>query len=115
MEYNLIEFIICPMCKSNSFSLTVMSPGNSYHKSQHAVENKTDNNDKVENGIMDIIDGVLLCNSCGRWYPISNNIYILLPDILRDSRESIEFLKKYKTMLPEVIVNNGKPFNLRGI
>ncbi|MCL4312476.1 MAG: hypothetical protein M1462_08670 [Candidatus Thermoplasmatota archaeon] len=119
MEYNLIELIACPMCKNTSFSLTTISRSDISSYEVRPVTEKSGkepyNTTIEENHYKGIIDGVLLCDSCGRWYPIVNSIYVLLPDIFRDEKVNIEFLIKYKTQLPETIVNNGKPFNLGAI
>ena len=119
MEYNLIELIACPMCKNTSFSLTTISRRDTASHELRPVTRKsgkeTYNITTGENHYRDIIDGVLLCDSCDRWYPIVNSVYVLLPDIFRDEKVNMEFLIKYKTQLPETIVNNGKPFNLRAI
>ncbi len=41
-----------------------------------------------------IIEGVLYCSDCSRFYPIIDEIPIMLPDELRDKKQDIEFLKK---------------------
>jgi uncharacterized protein len=59
-----------------------------------------------------IVDGVLLCDDCGRFYPIIDEIPVLLPDDLRNKKEDLEFLTKWKAKLPKETVQAGKPFNL---
>ncbi len=61
-----------------------------------------------------IVDGVLLCSECGRYYPITDEIPCMLPDNLRNKKEDLEFLQKWKEKLPEKVVQNGKPWNLSG-
>ncbi|GBC75618.1 hypothetical protein HRbin06_00937 [archaeon HR06] len=60
-----------------------------------------------------IIDGVLICNKCNRYYPIIDEIPEMLPDELRSKERELEFLKKWKDKLPEKVIYDGKPFNLR--
>jgi hypothetical protein len=36
----------------------------------------------------------------------------MLPDELRDKNQDMEFLKKYKSMLPDKIVTKGFPWHL---
>jgi uncharacterized protein YbaR (Trm112 family) len=59
-----------------------------------------------------ITEGVLFCPKCSRFYPIIEEIPILLPDELRNKKQEIEFLTNYKKNLPEKIVNLAKPWHL---
>ncbi|MEM1521807.1 MAG: Trm112 family protein [Thermofilaceae archaeon] len=60
----------------------------------------------------EIAEGVLRCSVCSRWYPIIDEIPILLPDEMRDKHDDLEFLAKYKDRLPREIVEGGKPWSL---
>ncbi|NPA99789.1 MAG: Trm112 family protein [Crenarchaeota archaeon] len=67
----------------------------------------------------EVVTGVLYCPECGRWYPIKEEIPILLPDDLRSMKEDIEFLRsieeKLRNVAPDLadkILKEGKPFNL---
>ena len=59
-----------------------------------------------------IIDGVLLCPECSRYYPIVDEIPVMLPDALRSRKEDMVFLEKWQKRLPEKIVHGGKPWSL---
>ena len=59
-----------------------------------------------------IIDGSLFCTECGRYYPIIDEIPVMLPDDLRNKKEDLEFLTKHRERLPEKIVKQGKPNHL---
>ncbi|MDH3676914.1 MAG: Trm112 family protein [Nitrosopumilus sp.] len=59
-----------------------------------------------------ILEGVLVCTKCSRFYPIIEEIPIMLPDELRDKKLEIDFLKRYKEELPEKITKNGAPWHL---
>jgi len=61
----------------------------------------------------EIVEGILVCPKCLRWYPIRDEIPEMLPDELRDRRSEIDFLKKWREKIPENILLNGKPFNLK--
>ncbi len=68
---------------------------------------------------VEIETGILLCPTCNRWYPIREEIPILLPDELRSAKEDVEFLEGVKDLLakkaPDVaekILREGKPYNL---
>lgn len=59
-----------------------------------------------------VVDGVLLCEKCGRYYPIIDEIPVMLPDNLRNRKEDIDFLTRWKSALPEAVVREGLPHNL---
>ena len=48
----------------------------------------------------DIISGVLVCGKCNRFYPIVDEIPIMLPDNVRKKEEDASFLAKWKDKLP---------------
>jgi uncharacterized protein YbaR (Trm112 family) len=60
-----------------------------------------------------IVSGVLLCSECGRYYPITEEIPVMLPDNLRNRKEDVAFLERWKERLPEEVVKLGKPWNLQ--
>jgi len=60
----------------------------------------------------EVVEGIIVCPKCLRWYPIRDEIPEMLPDELRNRREDIEFLVKWKEKVPERILLEGKPFNL---
>ena len=59
-----------------------------------------------------IIDGILFCKKCSRFYPIIDEIPIMLPDELRDKQKDLQFLKKWENYLPELILKNSNPWHL---
>ncbi len=59
-----------------------------------------------------ILDGILTCSQCGRYYPIIEEIPVMLPDNLRNKKEDLGFLEKWKAKLPEDVVHGGKPWSL---
>ena len=83
-----MDILACPICKHYPLGLTIFE-------------------EKEE-----IDEGILICNNCSRWYPIIESIPHMLPDELRDDKEDLEFLKKWKEKTPESVLKNGKPFNL---
>ena len=62
----------------------------------------------------EIVEGLIVCSKCLRWYPIRDEIPEMLPDELREEKDEIPFLKKWKDKIPEKILVEGKPFNLKG-
>lgn len=59
-----------------------------------------------------IINGVLFCTKCSRFYPIIDEIPIMLPDDLRDKKQDMQFLKEYKESIPEKIIKQAMPWHL---
>jgi len=59
-----------------------------------------------------ISEGVLFCTRCSRFYPIIEEIPIMLPDELRDKKQEMEFLKNNKNSLPEKIITKANPWHL---
>ncbi|MEM3425239.1 MAG: Trm112 family protein [Thermoproteota archaeon] len=60
----------------------------------------------------EILNGLLICSKCNRWYPIVDEIPQLLPDELRDAKEDLSFLRKYAEKVPKHILEEGRPFSL---
>ncbi len=60
----------------------------------------------------EVAEGVLLCSECNRFYPIIDEIPVMLPDDLRKQNEDLEFLSKWEKKLPEDVVYNGRPNHL---
>lgn len=61
----------------------------------------------------EVSEGLIVCGKCGRWYPIIDEIPHMLPDELRDKREDLGFLEKWRSQAPSQVVNGGRPFNLK--
>jgi uncharacterized protein len=59
-----------------------------------------------------VSEGALFCSKCSRFYPIIEEIPIMLPDELRNKEQEIQFLKSNKKNLPEKIISMAKPWHL---
>ncbi len=59
-----------------------------------------------------IKEGVLFCTQCSRFYPIIEEIPVMLPDELREKEKDIEFLQKWQDKIPNNITKNGNPWHL---
>ena len=66
------------------------------------------NKDKV----IVIVEGILYCKKCLRFYPIIDEIPIMLPDELREKEKDLEFLNKWKNNIPQKILKNANPWHL---
>jgi uncharacterized protein YbaR (Trm112 family) len=89
MKKKLMDILACPIDKYLPLEL-------------HVFEEKEE-----------IIEGLIVCPKCSRWYPIRDEIPEMLPDELRKEVEDLPFLKKWKANIPEKIVFEGKPFSLK--
>jgi uncharacterized protein YbaR (Trm112 family) len=77
------------------------------------VNLKNDMSSQSSDKISTIVqEGLLLCKSCYRFYPITEEIPIILPDELRDKKKDIEFLNKWKELIPVDLLKNLKPWSI---
>ncbi len=127
MKYRLMDLLACPIDKDFPLKLIV------FQEEERSIEFKHDsvicelycglNTARVKDaglsaGICnkcmkrEILNGLLICSKCNRWYPIIDEIPQLLPDELRDLKEDLSFLRKYAEKIPKNILEEGKPFNL---
>ncbi len=88
MKRRLMEILACPIDKHYPLELLVFE-------------------EKEE-----ITEGLLLCSECNRWYPIIDEIPQMLPDDLRESKEDLPWLEKWKSQVPQRVLAQGKPFRL---
>ena len=90
MNKAMMDILVCPIDKSHPLEL-------------FEIKQKKDSS---------VSEGVLFCTKCSRFYPIIEEIPIMLPDELRDKKQEIEFLETYKDKLPEKIITKAKPWHL---
>ncbi len=60
----------------------------------------------------EVREGVLACTKCGRYYPIMEEIPVMLPDELRNKERDMGFLRKWQVKIPEKILRQGNPWHL---
>ena len=90
MRRKMMDILACPMDKSFPLELFEASSG--------------------KDG--DVIEGALFCPKCSRFYPIIDEIPIMLPDELRDKGQEIEFLERCRERLPEKITGAANPWHI---
>ena len=89
MNKTMMDILACPIDKSHPLELFEINEKNNI-----------------------VSEGALFCLKCSRFYPIIEEIPIMLPDELRDKKQEIDFLKKYKDTLPEKIITKANPWHL---
>ncbi len=124
MKYSLINIIACPMCKN--FPLKVIVFSERTYSRNIAVEKpfcdlycglrgkyvKEADTPCEECLKIEVVDGIIVCDKCLRWYPIIDEIPRMLPDDLRKEAEDKDFLRKYSDKIPKEVLENGRPYNL---
>jgi uncharacterized protein YbaR (Trm112 family) len=93
----MLEILACPIDKHYPLEL-------------FEINVKEDINNNNEDII--ISDGILFCNKCYRFYPIIDEIPVLLPDELREKQKDIDFLQKWHDKIPSKVINEGNPWHL---
>ncbi|MCD6235379.1 MAG: Trm112 family protein [Thaumarchaeota archaeon] len=125
MKYRLMDLLACPVCKHFPLTLYVFNtreteaPPNpkkcelycGYHSAW--IEEIGEEPRCEECWRKEIVNGLLYCEKCGRWYPIEDEIPRMLPDDLRDRNKDVAFLARWKARIPVKILREGKPFNLQ--
>jgi len=91
LKRRLMDILACPICKHYPLEL-------------HVFDEKEE-----------IVEGLITCSSCKRWYPIIDEIPYMLPDELRDGKDDLPFMKKWKNNFPETVLTEGKPYNQKSI
>ena len=94
MRKSMLDLLACPIDKHYPLEL-------------FEINTKEDK----DNDII-IIDGILFCTECYRFYPIIDEIPVLLPDELREKKKDIEFLQKWHDKIPTKVINQGNPWHL---
>ena len=88
MKKRLVDILACPIDKGYPLELNVF--------------------EETE----EIASGIITCPKCSRWYPIIDEIPHMLPDDLREEKEDLAFLRKWKEKIPQKVLTEGKPFKL---
>lgn len=124
MKYRFMDLLACPMCKAFPLRLLVfeeVTRGRPEEARNWTCEEycallekpaKEGKGDCARCFPREVVHGLLTCSSCGRWYPIIDEIPHMLPDDLRNAEEDLAFLEKWREHIPERILREGKPFNL---
>ena len=117
MKYRLINFLVCPKCKSYPLKLIVfkekiyknrefkLKPCDLYCAYKGKYVKDLSEKYPCEKCIKhEIIDGYLYCEKCGEWYPIINGIVIMHIGELRPKKIIKEFIDRYRDIIPKELI-----------
>ena len=97
----MLDILACPIDKHYPLELFEIN-----------IKKDKDNiNDHNDSNII-ITEGVLFCTKCSRFYPIIDEIPIMLPDELREKQTDIDFLQQWNDKIPEKVIKHGNPWHL---
>ncbi|HZA43594.1 MAG TPA: Trm112 family protein [Nitrososphaeraceae archaeon] len=117
MRKSLLEILACPIDKHSPlelFEINVRLANESYSdpqsKNRESLEEQADKDTTNDNVI--IKEGVLYCSHCSRFFPIIDEIPIMLPDELRERDRDLQFLLEWQTKIPSKILDHGVPWHI---
>jgi uncharacterized protein YbaR (Trm112 family) len=116
MLKRMLDILVCPFDKESPLELIELKT-KTFEKNDGENEIKdsklsnTEQKDPINKDIV-IEEGVLFCNNCFRFFPIVEEIPIILPDELRDKNKDIEMLNRWSNSLPDKIIKTGLPWHL---
>jgi uncharacterized protein YbaR (Trm112 family) len=117
MRKSLLEILACPIDKHSPLELIEInvqlanqSSSDIRSDGSKTLKRLTDNDTTYDNVI--VKEGVLFCNRCSRFFPIIDEIPIMLPDELREREKDLQFLLEWKTKIPSKILDHGLPWHI---
>ncbi|MPZ04945.1 MAG: Trm112 family protein [Nitrososphaeraceae archaeon] len=117
MRKSLLEILACPIDKHTPlelFEINVHSTNkfsiDKQGEKEITQDEPTYNHTSYDNVI--VKDGVLFCSRCSRFFPIIDEIPIMLPDELREREKDLQFLLEWETKLPSKILDHGVPWHI---
>lgn len=117
MRKSLLEILACPIDKHSplelfeiNMQLTDESSSDIQGENGMALEERTGNDTTFDNVI--VKEGVLFCSRCSRFFPIIDEIPIMLPDELREREKDLQFLLEWETKIPSKILDHGVPWHI---
>jgi uncharacterized protein YbaR (Trm112 family) len=117
MRKSLLEILACPIDKHSPLELIEI---NVYLTNESSSDKRSDNrktlgevtyNDTTYDNVI-VKEGVLFCSCCSRFFPIIDEIPIMLPDELREREKDMRFLLEWETKIPSKILDHGVPWHI---
>lgn len=111
MRKSLLEILACPIDKHSPLELFEINVHlDKRSENRETLEEQTGNDTTYDNVI--VKEGVLFCSRCSRFFPIIDEIPIMLPDELREREKDLQFLLEWETKIPSKILDHGVPWHL---
>lgn len=121
MRYYFFEMIACPVCKGTDLLLHAISEERREVsvsvesvkcRRLCAIHGRPAAEVPLEECAAcvhrDVIEGIIVCNSCGRWYRIEEGIPVLLPDGYRSKKEDRNFIVRNVEKIPMSVLEKMK-------
>jgi uncharacterized protein len=117
MRKSLLEILACPIDKHSPLELYEI---NIHQVKEFALGKRSENeqslgeqkaNDTTYDNVI-VKEGVLFCSRCSRFFPIIDEIPVMLPDELREKEKDLQFLKEWEAKIPSKILDNGVPWHI---
>ncbi len=117
MRKSLLEILACPIDKHSPLELYEI---NTHQAKEFASGIRSENeqslkeqdtNDTTYDNVI-VKEGVLFCSRCSRFFPIIDEIPVMLPDELREKEKDLQFLKEWEAKIPNKILDNGVPWHI---
>jgi uncharacterized protein YbaR (Trm112 family)/SAM-dependent methyltransferase len=104
MKRSLLDYIACPECLGDLSEIPNAGlPNHGIKPSRPEIKSVIPDVD-VTIAETEIVDGLLTCRSCARWYPIRDRIPELYPDHLRGWERDLAFLRSLEPAIgPELV------------
>lgn len=101
MKKQLLDILACPIDKFYPLELFELN----------SRKISRDDSDEQQ-GESVIEEGILYCCQCARFYPIIDEIPIMLPDDLRDRESDLKFLQKWRDRIPNKVISDPQPYHI---
>jgi uncharacterized protein YbaR (Trm112 family) len=117
LRKSLLEILACPIDKHSPLELFEInvhlaneSSSGTHSENRENLEEQAHKDTTNDNVI--IKEGILYCNHCSRFFPIIDEIPIMLPDELRDRDRDLQFLLEWEKKIPNKILDHGVPWHI---
>ena len=107
----MLDILACPIDKNYPLELYEIITREDQHNPHKFWEGEVTREFNSRKEVI-VNEGILFCPNCYRYYPIIDEIPVMLPDELRERQKDIEFLRKWRDKIPEKIVKFGNPWHL---
>jgi uncharacterized protein YbaR (Trm112 family) len=117
MRKSLLKILACPIDKHSPLELYEINirqakefASDEQSRNIQELEEQADTDTTYDNVI--IKEGVLFCSRCSRFFPIIDEIPVMLPDELREREKDLQFLSDWEAKIPSKILDYGAPWHI---